>query len=769
MTKPGESPLVDGLRLRPRWGQVALSVVLVGLVGVLATWSLSSMQTHETERTQVFGEEGDASAMVYAQRESFNVLLGIREWAQGEASGRDVQITRALLGQRLTVETTSGVHTADLAHPEYRVALDRLDVWLLDIADVADTERIAYFASMSEDFDAFVRETRQLDKTFQQVTREQTQRTLDERAQSELGQAIILGLIVVLGGGLATWVSIDIVRGYRAVSRKIAQEQQFLDRARQRLELVRALDVKGARWSSALAENAPAGTILSTIAADIAELGHGLVIDVDTRADAGRTVSVCTLPDAGLDKEDIAILVRRAEDAVTMLQTRDAAYSALEYQRHHDALTGLSNRELFASKVARRMANRVGTEVVAVIITDIDRFRDLNAALGYATGDEVLRATATTLRAHTDGAENIARLSGDEFAVVGTYDSAAAAADRVREISDVLNVRMMLAGVESEISVSIGYALDAGQVDDAGELIRHASAAIYLAKAESERNGVLQFSFDEHGHMLSTWHDELAVRNALRAGEFKLFYQPLIDLESGRPVGAEALIRWDRPGVGLVAPDDFLPIVQRAGISLEVGWFVIEEAMQCWRRNVNTSDPDRVLPLPYLSVNLDAEQLEDASLAAYIIGSAERNDVPMNCVVLEVTEHALASGDHVLRQLEVLRAAGARVALDDFGTGYSNLGQAQNLPLDILKIDRSFLPVDGHSHQSWRLISDIKRMADTLNVAVVVEGIETLDMVNSLRELGIDFGQGYYFSKPVPEDQLTAWWDTRMDDLNLVS
>ncbi len=753
-----------GMLIAPKLGQVILANLLIVVLAVLGFWSVNSMQQHESERSQIFAEESDASAMVYAQRESFNVLIAIEQWNAGKLTGRDVQIARALLGQRLTVETASGVYTSDLAHVEYRDALDDIDYWLLLINDVGSLQKRAFYSDMSDSLDNFARQTRQLDKTFQQVSRDTTTAALAERAQSDLVQTLLLGFAMILGAILSAWVAMDILRGYRRISKQIAEERAELDTAIEQLDLMHRLEAKAARWAKEVVDGEPSDKILKNLASDLSTLGNGLVVDFDLRPEAELAVSVCTIPQGGINRDELTILLRRAEEIVTSLRTRDAAVEELEFQRKHDALTGIPNREMFLESVQAKLNTRIKGKVLAVAIFDIDRFGDVNAALGYSVGDKVLVEAADTLSRITRGRENIARLSADEFAIVGEYDDHAEVDRRVNEIVNSLTFQVDADEVESAVTASVGYMVCDGHMTEASELISCASTAIYVAKSETERRGCVEFDLDKHSHLMTTWHEELAVRIALRSGEFKLYYQPLVDCATRRPVGAEALIRWDRPGTGIVNPNDFLPIVQRAGIAVEMGWFVIEEAFQFWNRNVSEatrSDPERI---PYISINLDAEQLEMPSLAPFIINSAKRNQVPLKSVVLEVTEHSLASSDLARDQLIELRNAGARIALDDFGTGYSSLGQAHNLPLDILKIDRSFLPEGDQGPEGWDLVSDIKRIADTLNLAVVAEGVETPSMADKLCDLGIDYGQGYLFSRPIPEADFTDWWDEAIEE-----
>jgi len=283
--------------------------------------------------------------------------------------------------------------------------------------------------------------------------------------------------------------------------------------------------------------------------------------------------------------------------------------------------------------------------------------------------------------------------------------------------------------------------------------------AIYLSKAPDDRAQFVTYDPDQHQAMLNNWYEELAVRNALRSGEFKVFYQPIVRLDDRSLVGVEALVRWDRPGLGLVYPGDFLPTVQRAGITVELGWQILEMALSAWTNVVSplTDDGQSV----YLSVNVDAAQLADPNFAEFVIAAVQRNQVDARNLVLEVTEGTLVQDSLALEQLKQLNDYGIHIALDDFGTGFNNLGQIHNLPVDLVKIDRSFLNIDHITPKNVALIKDILAIAASINASVVVEGIETEQVADVLSDLGCRMAQGYLFSKALPEEQLEIWLKAR--------
>ncbi len=718
---------------RPKLGQWLLAGILVVAIGLLVLSSVTAWQARATERKQIMSEESDAGAQIFVQRESFNTLLSIQDWALGVVQPRDVQIARALLGQRLTVITSSGQTTWDQTTATYQAALPKLDQIIRSLSDVSDVERDAFIHSRQVFLDDFRNLVIRLNIRFQQLSRSQILEVSEARAQSELQQSVLLAIILVLGGGLSFWVSRDIRSAYLITRKRLLEERNRLEGTRRRLVLMRKLESLSRQWLELISAATPSSQVIQQVEQDLAAL---------------------QLEAEHLDDRELA--QSRADEVLQVLANRDQSDSALKYQKDFDSVTGLPNRNTFTKAIdAEFEAARDSKQSLGVLILDIDRFRDVNASLGYAAGDEVLNLVATKLSESKLEGELVARLSADEFGVLVQGDSDQSVLDRALQISQNLSFSSVLAGQEATVSVCAGLSLNSVDVANSAELARSAAMAIYLAKAPGDRQGFVLYEASRHQSMMNIWHEEIAVRNALRSGEFKVYYQPVIDLQTGLAVGAEALVRWERPGVGLVLPGDFLPTVQRAGITVELGWQIIEESLLAWSATLSALSIDGFMP--YVSVNLDLVQLQDPNLADFVISALQRNKVPANALVLEVTEHAMVNQPNALEQLRVLREHGIRIALDDFGSGYSNLGQAHQLPLDTLKIDRSFLPEPILSEKSASLIADIKQISDSLGLVVVVEGVETKPVADSLRELGIRFVQGFFYSKALPEAEFAKW------------
>jgi diguanylate cyclase (GGDEF)-like protein len=497
--------------------------------------------------------------------------------------------------------------------------------------------------------------------------------------------------------------------------------------------------------------------ILRDIGPAFGEILPGVHINIESTGSNRGVPTIVASADSPVGVEELHSCTVRIHGIVNAALTREAMDSRMDFERSHDPLTGLPNRSILTQEVqhALDVCTRDGG-VAAIYLIDIDRFRDFNNSLGNVGGDAILVAVAQQLKRELNGTEIAARLSGDEYAVVARFDSHDEARARARQIFESLHFTTLTAATEADISVSMGIAIAAPNEYEPSELQRSAAMAIYLAQ-ENDRSGFIVFNESEHATLSDRLSDELAIRNALRNAEFVLYYQPIMKLSSGHPSGAEALLRWNRPGFGHIAPDAFLDTARRAGILGELGEEVIDKALAFWSRGMVKAFNISQSGLPYISINVDPIQLEDPLFAQFVIGAARRHSVPLPAIVLEVTEHVLSESSTVVDQLDTLRRLGTRIALDDFGTGYSALGQARNLPLDILKIDRSFIPVDDLEGRERRLVMDIQGIATTLDLVTTAEGVESEVVATTLRELGIQYAQGFHYSKPLPEVEFLKW------------
>lgn len=757
------------LSLRP--GQVALAFGVLGLLVALLSTSWISVNAHEKEFQGLFSEEGDGTAMTFAQRESFGVVIEIDDWARGDATARDVQIARALLGQRLQVVTASGTTTFALTDAPYRAALDELDDAIRALDDLPVDERASMRRAIEPVVDAFESRSRELSAIFQQITRDEAAAAIEARTTVEQVQGILAALIVLAGVGLAGWLAADLRVAYRRASVRLLAETRRLRSARRRLEFREHLQERARAWTDAVTSGAMTAEIARSMRADLGRLLAGVDVALADDDGVGRLRFVASAGSATsavedelgrLARTDVDAALERANEILGVAWTRDHRERAFALERQHDPLTGLPNRDRLGPAIAEALAEaatRSAHGVVGVALVDIDRFADFNSSFGHLEGDRLLVEMAHRLSSLCGDDHAVLRLSADEFAVVGVFDSPAAAHDAIESLSTALAFSRAVGDETAAIAVTVGAVVSRSLQVGPESLIQRAAAALASAQHAQPRLPVRFFEWERDEHLMAVMQEESALRSALRSGEFEMHFQPIISLDSGELAACEALVRWNRPGVGIIGPAGFLPAIERAGLTVELGWQIIDRALEAWGalRAGAAGELDDVR----VSINIDAAQLRAPTLTDYLLNAAEQHGVPLDRLVVEVTEHALLSGDVPIAQLVALRERGVSVALDDFGTGYSSLAQASSLPLDILKIDRGFLPDPELHAQQRALIRDILAFATTLRLSVTAEGVESAAVADALRELGVDFGQGWHWARAMPVVELAAWLAAR--------
>jgi diguanylate cyclase (GGDEF)-like protein/PAS domain S-box-containing protein len=424
----------------------------------------------------------------------------------------------------------------------------------------------------------------------------------------------------------------------------------------------------------------------------------------------------------------------------------------LERLALYDPLTGLPNRALFGDRLRQVLTRRGRETSTAVYFLDLDRFKRINDSLGHSAGDAVLREVAERLTGVVRPEDTVARFGGDEFTVlcesVGGVLEAVAIADRLQR---PLRQPLRLGGAELRLSASIGVALvEAGEGGDGQRLIEDADAAMYRAK---ERGGARTELFDNamRDNAVRAMRVEQELQRALEQGELRLRYQPSVDLATGQVIGAEALVRWEHPQRGLIVPDSFLGVAEETGLIVPLGsWVVGETCRQLadWQTRPETADLR-------VSVNLSARELTHPDVVSTVLNCVRESGIDPRSLAIEVTEStAMADGDTGFRALRDLSAEGIRVAIDDFGTGYSSMEQLRRMPVDIVKVDRSFVSGMASDSTDREIVAAVVGMARALNLSVVAEGIETREQAEALRELGCDIGQGFLFAKAVPAEEL---------------
>jgi diguanylate cyclase (GGDEF)-like protein/PAS domain S-box-containing protein len=451
-----------------------------------------------------------------------------------------------------------------------------------------------------------------------------------------------------------------------------------------------------------------------------------------------------------------------------VLNTRDITErrdleQRLTHQAMHDGLTGLANRVLLRTRLdqALRLPRQGGVGPVLLFL-DLDGFKGVNDTFGHAQGDALLIAAATRLREQVGAQDAVARLGGDEFAVLlEAPRDRHAALEIAHRITSALKVPFRVFGRETAGSASVGVAI-AEPGDSAGDVLKHADIAMYLAKA----NGRARYEVFEP-RMLESVVGRLGLQADLRralddedGAEFLLDYQPIVDLQTQRVIGVEALLRWDHPVQGRITPTVFVPLAEETGLIIPLGRRALHLACR------DSAPWVRKHPGMHVTVNLSARQIPDPALAAEVSLALATSGLPPASLVLELTESAIMQQPERSAQVfRELRGLGVRLALDDFGTGYSSLSYLQQLPATILKIDRSFLAPLSQGPDGATLVHGIIGLARGLGLTTVAEGIETEAQATILRTLGCTCGQGLYFSPPLAAATMSKW----LEDASIVS
>jgi diguanylate cyclase (GGDEF)-like protein len=441
--------------------------------------------------------------------------------------------------------------------------------------------------------------------------------------------------------------------------------------------------------------------------------------------------------------------------SITYAIERKRSEVELAHQALHDSLTSLPNRALFYDRLGQALT-RVGrhSTAAAVLFLDLDRFKVVNDSLGHSAGDRLLVAVAERLSRVLRSGDTAARFGGDEFVILceditGERQAIAIAGRIAEELSAPFNIDNDEVFVHT--SVGIALATQAGARPEA--LIRDADAAMYRAK---ERGGGVYEVFDDQmrERAVRRMETENALHRALDRGEFVMHYQPIVKMGTGALSGVEALVRWEHPERGLVMPGDFIGAAEETGLIIALGAWVFESAC---RQSAEWSKKARSGPSVRMSVNVSARQCGHPDLVATFGEILARTGADPASLCLEITETALMEDMEASEStLAALKALGLAVALDDFGTGYSSLRALQRFPVDVVKIDRSFIAPIERDPQEAAIVAAVISLSHALGLQTVAEGIETIAQVDRLRALGCDMAQGYYFAKPVPPDALAT-------------
>ncbi|MFM9913419.1 MAG: EAL domain-containing protein [Methylophilaceae bacterium] len=427
--------------------------------------------------------------------------------------------------------------------------------------------------------------------------------------------------------------------------------------------------------------------------------------------------------------------------------------TALHEMVNHDALTGLPNRRLLNELTghALRRAEREKTSV-AILFIDLDRFKVINDTLGHHVGDKLLIEVSDRLRDVMRDSDTVARLGGDEFMVMMDSLRDVEDASRVaKKIVTSLQNEFVIEGKDIYIGASVGISVFPGDGVDVEELIKAADIAMYKVKSEG-KNNYRFYSSDLSENAVERFNMESQLRRALERNQFEVYYQPQVSLKTRRIIGAEALVRWRHPELGLVPPSKFIPVAEEAGLVVQIGeWVLRESARQM------TEWIEQGLELQSVSVNVSGVQVQRSNFADTVYGILVETGCDPTLLELEITESVVMNNtEYVISVFERIKEPGVRLAIDDFGTGYSSLSYLKRLPLDKLKIDQSFVRDLTHDPDDKAIAGAVIALARSLGLKVIAEGVETQDQVDMLVEMGCDDVQGYFYGKPVPALQFAA-------------
>lgn len=434
-------------------------------------------------------------------------------------------------------------------------------------------------------------------------------------------------------------------------------------------------------------------------------------------------------------------------------QALTESHARIEVLAHRDTLTQLPNRTLAKDRLEQLLQARHGQGLVAVMFLDLDNFKTVNDSLGLAVGDELLCLVADRLGSRLRPSDTLARLAGDEFLILlGGLPHEEEIAVAAKQVMEELGRPFTLHGLDVVVTASLGIAVAPRDGQDVDALLKNADLAMYRAK-DSGRNAFRFFDASMNENVVEHLHLASGLRTALAQEELQVHYQPQFDLRSGRIIGAEALLRWKHPVLGFIPPYKFIPVAERSGLINEVGAWVLHRACldaQAWRA--------QGLGDLAVAVNVSPLQFHRDNIEREVANALAACDLPASALELELTESLLvADAQHLSEVLQRLRALGVQIAIDDFGTGYSNLGYLQRFAVHRLKIDQSFVRKMCTSAHDEGIVRAIIEMAHCLGLQVVAEGVEDAAMLHRLQGFGCEFGQGFHWSRALPDEEFRTF------------
>lgn len=759
---------------------VVLGVALIACLSALVYRANQNASAADRDAQFLLTTESDAANLVFSQREAGNLALKANAWLAGNATRRDVQVARALLARRLAVVGENGPNPA-ATDPQLIAGLADFDAAFANAPAgiLPDAQRASWSASLLPVVDNLDFQGKQLVTEYQQKAAARSRAIAQQQADTQRRQTRLVIASILLAAALAATIARLLVLNNRRARRLLADEEAALMTARSALAGAGRASAGQSRVLEAIATGQPLADTLALVA-DLAVLDRP---DTAARVSCGGlVVTAGPVPPEDAESPARPVWQRRIQSSRTPTEASDAptnqarlevfapsdlsdeakeqagvcagllaiaverddAEQRLTFQARHDPLTGLPNRLTLMDELETLLQRRTPDSSLGVLFVDLDRFKDVNDSLGHEAGDQLLVSVVRRLHAAIRADDILFRLAGDEFVVLcpGLKAGQGAAELAQRLLSDLAEP-IIIADTPVWVTASIGVAINAN-TSSAGELLHEADLAMYRAKADGRNRWHL---FDSTLAAEATDRLKLssALKKATENSELRLLYQPILDMTSGEVFGYEALLRWERPGHGLVPPDAFLDMAEENREIVAIGGWVLEEALEQlarWRS-------EGMSPAVVMSVNVSVQQLLEPGFPTLVLAALEGTDVLATSLVLEVTEHSLAEGEAVASSLSLLRRAGVRVALDDFGTGYSSLTQLERLGVDIVKVDRDFVrspTPDSPRHEAF--LRGVVNMVRALDVTIVVEGVETEAERQELLRAGFSLGQGFLLGTP---------------------
>lgn len=481
------------------------------------------------------------------------------------------------------------------------------------------------------------------------------------------------------------------------------------------------------------------------------DLTHGIFSKIRVNGKICGRLEVFYTEEKSFLLPDEQNLINLIADDFRMWLERKQSEQRINFMASHDVLTGLPNRLLLQDRISQAIAyNLRHHSITAVLFIDLDHFKYTNDSLGHSIGDLLLKDVAARLLCSIRSEDTAARQGGDEFIVVLPYITNTHDVESVAQ--KILNAMVQpyyFNDKELHVGASIGIALYPEDGKDADTLLKHSDTAMYHAKASGRNN--YQFFTREMNRLTTERHGlGIDLRSAVKNKDFLLYFQPVVDMNSGKLASMEVLLRWKHADKGLIPPNKFINLAEDTGLIIPIGDWVVKSVclqIKLWK--------EQGYDVPQLAINLSAKQFQRKSLIKDIVSTLEEYDISANCLALEITESTLVENvDEVVETLSQLSAMGFKILIDDFGTGYSNLSYLKHFTIDTLKIDRSFVKDVVSDENDAAIVTAIVAMAHSLNMNVIAEGVETEEQVDFLYQKGCDQYQGYYFSEPLPPSEI---------------